>query len=118
MTVLIGLALMVIGLLFFLGTVMGVHRFPDFYTRMHGASKGDTLSSVFFVLGIILVSFHHFDIPALVRTAKLSFIIVYLFIASPAASHALIAAGFSTGHRPWQRRLAQQQREAKEGTNL
>ncbi len=31
---------MILGLVFFLGTVLGVHRFPDCYTRMHGAAKG------------------------------------------------------------------------------
>ena len=32
------------GLVFFLGASIGVVRFPDFYTRMHAAGKGDTLS--------------------------------------------------------------------------
>ncbi|MGB0678793.1 MAG: 30S ribosomal protein S6--L-glutamate ligase, partial [Polyangiales bacterium] len=39
-----------------------------------------------------------------VRSAKLLFIIAFLFIASPAASHALVAAGFSRGVKPWQQR--------------
>lgn len=98
-------ALMGLGLVFFLGTVLGVHRFPDCYTRMHGAAKGDTLSSVLFILGIILFGFHndhhHFEVSSFVRTAKLIFIIVFLFIASPAAAHALVAAGFSRGLVPW-----------------
>lgn len=96
---------MLLGLIFFLGTVLGVHRFPDCYTRMHGAAKGDTLSSILFIIGIILFAFynddHHFDVASFVRTAKLLFIIVFLFIASPAASHALVAAGFSRGIAPW-----------------
>ncbi|MED6325932.1 MAG: monovalent cation/H(+) antiporter subunit G, partial [Verrucomicrobiota bacterium] len=35
--------LIVVGLVFFLGTSIGLLRFPDFYTRMHAAGKGDTL---------------------------------------------------------------------------
>ncbi|MBT3785210.1 sodium:proton antiporter, partial [bacterium] len=34
------------GLFFFFGTSVGLLRFPGFYTRMHAAGKGDTLSSV------------------------------------------------------------------------
>ena len=99
-----GLFLMVLGLLFFFGTVLGVHRFPDCYTRMHGAAKGDTLSSILFIAGIILVSFHHFEVASVVRTSKLLFIVAFLFIASPAAAHALVAAGYSLGIAPWKRR--------------
>lgn len=99
-----GIGFMLVGLLFFLATVTGVHRFPDFYTRMHGAAKGDTLSSMLFIIGIILLSFEHFDATGFVRFSKLVFIIVFLFIASPAASHALISAGYVSGMRPWQSR--------------
>ena len=104
----LGLGLMLVGLVFFLGTVLGIHRFPDCYTRMHGAAKGDTLSSSLFILGIMLVSFHHFDIPGIVRLVKLAFIIAFIFIASPAASHALVAAGFTQGLVPWRKRQEEQ----------
>lgn len=111
----VGLTLMSLGLLFFLGTVLGVHRFPDCYTRMHGAAKGDTLSSILFIFGIALVSFDHLAVESLVRTAKLFFIVAFLFIASPAASHALVAAGFSRGVKPWQQKQkSAQTREDKD----
>ena len=100
----LGLGFMVVGLFFFFGTILGVHRFPDCYTRMHAAAKGDTLSSMLFVLGIILLSFHPVEIASFVRAAKLLFIIVFLFIASPSASHILISAAFSRGLQPWQQR--------------
>lgn len=108
-----GLALMAAGLLFFLGTVLGVHRFPDCYTRMHGAAKGDTLSSALFIIGIVLVSFQNPDIATFVRTTKLLFIIAFLFIASPAASHALVAAAYRRGVTPWKRR--RKMSESKDG---
>ena len=101
-----GLSLVALGLLFFFGTVLGVHRFPDFYTRMHGAAKGDTLSSLLMILGILLISIKHFDVVTSVRAAKLFFIILFLFIASPAAAHALISAGYRKGVQPWQQRAA------------
>ena len=40
------MALISLGLLFFFGTSLGLLRLPDFYTRMHAAGKGDTLSSL------------------------------------------------------------------------
>ncbi len=43
--------LMVLGLFFFLGTGVGLLRFPDFYSRMHAAGKGDTLSSILLLTG-------------------------------------------------------------------
>ena len=42
----IGFILAVVGLVFFLGTAVGMVRFPDFYTRMHAAGKGDSLSTM------------------------------------------------------------------------
>ena len=45
--------LIVVGLVFFLGTSIGLLRFPDFYTRMHAAGKGDTLSTVLILAGCI-----------------------------------------------------------------
>ena len=39
----IGMGMGILGLIFFLGTAVGMVRFPDFYTRMHAAGKGDTL---------------------------------------------------------------------------
>ena len=104
MTVYLGISLMMVGLVFFLGTSLGVHRFPDCYTRMHAAAKGDTLSSILFVLGIILLSSQSLEIATFVRSAKLLFIVTFLCVASPAAAHALIAAAFSRGLQPWQRR--------------
>ena len=40
----IAVLFIVTGLIFFLGAAIGLLRFPDFYTRMHAAGKGDTLS--------------------------------------------------------------------------
>jgi len=111
----LGCGFMVLGLLFFLGTVLGVHRFPDCYTRMHGAAKGDTLSSVLFIFGIMFVSMDHVHLDvALIRMFKLLFIIAFIFVASPAASHALVAAGFSIGVTPWQQRKADSE-QSEEG---
>ena len=40
------------GLIFFFATTVGLLRFPDFYSRMHAAGKGDTLSSLLMLAGL------------------------------------------------------------------
>ncbi len=42
---------MLTGLLFFVATTVGIIRFPDFYSRVHAAGKGDTLSTTLFLGG-------------------------------------------------------------------
>ena len=70
---------MLLGLVFFLGTSVGLVRFPDFYTRMHAAGKGDTLSTVLLLLGAlfyVISESHH--VPALLAI-KLFFVILFIF---------------------------------------
>lgn len=97
-----GIALMTMGLIFFFGTVAGVHRFPDFYARMHGAAKGDTLSTMLFVAGILVLTLDLSHLEGYVRVAKLGLLIGFLFITSPTASHLLLQAAFIKGLEPRQ----------------
>lgn len=93
--------LIVSGLLFFLATTIGLLRFPDFYSRMHAAGKGDTLSSLLMLLALALYNFHGFDIANLLVAFKIILIIVFIFMASPTATHAIIDAGYESGIQPW-----------------
>ena len=54
----IGVGMGILGLVFFLGTAVGMVRFPDFYTRMHAAGKGDTLSTMLMLAGWIRAGDH------------------------------------------------------------
>lgn len=92
------------GLLFFLATTIGILRFPDFYSRMHAAGKGDTLSSLLMLLALVLVNFHEFNITNLLLALKIILIIVFIFMASPTATHAIIDAGYESGLQPWIKR--------------
>lgn len=94
--------LMGIGVFFFFGTSVGLIRFPDFYTRMHAAGKGDTLSSGLLLAGIGLSYYHHsHGHGAELVLAKLVFIILFIFIGSPTATHAITLAGFKSKIKPW-----------------
>lgn len=95
--------LMITGLVFFVGTVTGMLRFPDFYTRMHAAGKGDTLSTILILLGAAIhVSENFFHDPAqwgeLLVMVKILGIAALIMLTSPTSTHALMRAGFDDAH--------------------
>jgi multicomponent Na+:H+ antiporter subunit G len=96
--------LMLLGLFFFFGTAAGILRFPDFYTRMHAAGKGDTLSSMLLLAGLALYHLRHLDSDTLLVSLKLGFIILFIFVASPTATHAIMDAGFEAKIKHWVKR--------------
>ena len=98
---LIVILLLSVGILFFCGTINGLLRFPDFYTRMHAAGKGDTLSTVLMLLGLALYTFHDPSVHDFLTGYKIIFIAVLIAIASPTATHALMDAGYEAGIKPW-----------------
>ena len=99
----LGCILISIGLLFFLGTAVGLLRFPDFYSRMHAAGKGDTLSTVLILLGCIcLVSTQ--DGMSWLLGLKILLIINFIFIGSPTATHSMMDAGSQAGVKPWKKK--------------
>jgi multicomponent Na+:H+ antiporter subunit G len=93
--------LTVTGLLFFFATTVGLLRFPDFYSRMHAAGKGDTLSSLLILLALMLYNFHEVNLANLLVAIKILLIVVFIFMASPTATHAITDAGFESGAKPW-----------------
>jgi len=95
--------LLVAGVFLFLATTIGLLRFPDFYSRMHAAGKGDTLSSLLMLLGLALYEFHELNLATLLVGGKILLITVFIFMASPTATHAITDAGFESGARPWQK---------------
>ena len=95
---LLGYILISTGLVFFLGTTIGLLRFPDFSTRMHAAGKGDTLSTVVILIGCICL------VPMdLLLAIKILLIINFIFIGSPTATHAMMDAGNKAGAVPWRK---------------
>ncbi|MEK6656195.1 MAG: monovalent cation/H(+) antiporter subunit G [Nitrospirota bacterium] len=76
---------------------IGVVRFPDFYSRMHPAGKADSLGQTLMLIGLII-----YEGVSLV-SIKLLFIIIFIFIANPTATHALAKAAYAAGVKPWTR---------------
>jgi len=87
-------ALVIGGSFFLLVGAIGVLRLPDVYTRGHAAGITDTLGAMM-ILGALMLQ-GGFSLI----TAKLFLILLFLLFTSPAASHALGNAAWSTGVRP------------------
>ena len=73
---------------------IGIHLFPDFYSRLHAAGITDTLCAMLILLGLGLQA--GWSIAAF----KLALIFVFLFFTSPTASHALANAAQHSGLKP------------------
>lgn len=74
---------LIVGVFFGLSGAIGLFRFPDFFTRVHAASVTDSIAAISIIGGLLLQT--SFDL----NTAKLLFILLFLMITSPTASHAL-----------------------------
>ncbi len=96
--------LMVSGFMLFFATTVGLLRFPDFYTRVHAAGKGDTLSTALLLAGLIIYYLQDFSGEALLTAVKLSLIVFFVFLASPTATHAIIDAGYEARVPYWTKR--------------
>ena len=94
--------LVLAGLVFFLGASIGLLRFPDFYTRMHAAGKGDTLSTLLIIGGVCVYELNHMaagDSTALVTfqiITKILAVGMLIMLTSPTSTHALMQAGYET----------------------
>jgi multicomponent Na+:H+ antiporter subunit G len=73
---------------------IGMHRFPDFFSRMHAAGITDTLCAVLILLGL---GFQAGFSPA---AFKLLLIFAFLLFTNPTASHALGNAALQSGLKP------------------
>ncbi len=79
------------GALFGLTSAVGVLRFPDFYSRLHPAGKGDTLAQTLILGGLLLQSSDAF------MAGKLVLITLLLYVTSPTATHAISQAAHLAG---------------------
>lgn len=73
---------------------IGLLRLPEFFSRIHAASITDSMCAPCIIAGLMLQS------GLTLVTVKLFFLIVFLFLTSPTASHALAKAALHGGLRP------------------
>lgn len=90
-----------IGVLFnSLGSVALV-RFPDVYTRLHGATKCTTFGSIFTAFAVITYGFARGG--AAYQTLAIHSIIalVALLVTNPTGAHAIARASYRSGVKPF-----------------
>jgi multicomponent Na+:H+ antiporter subunit G len=56
---------------------------------------------LFTLAAMALYSLHDFSLPALLTALKILMIVVFMFITSPTATHAIVDAGVRAGLSPW-----------------
>ena len=94
------------GIFVTLAGAIGLLRFPDFYSRLHATGKCDTLGSGLILMGLMVYHFAHYGTPLI--SIKILVLILFVFIANPTATHAIVKAAYRTGVRPW--RLGERRR--------
>lgn len=91
------------GLVFFAGGTLGILRFPDFYSRLHPAGKLDTMGALLVLLGLAIYQLFPITLISVLTGLKIMLIVVFIFLASPTATHAIVDAGFRAGLEPWKK---------------
>jgi multicomponent Na+:H+ antiporter subunit G len=93
--------LLVCGLLFFTGGAIGIIRFPDFYSRLHPAGKLDTMGLLMTMTALALYTLNDLSFNSVLTSIKIFMIVIFVFITSPTATHAILDAGVRAGLLPW-----------------
>ena len=96
--------LLLVSLFFNCLGVVSLYRFPDVYTRLHGATKCSTFGTLFTVFGLLLYSFARFMAEGERRFLVLFIHVavggVVLLISNPTGAHALARAAHRSGILP------------------
>jgi multicomponent Na+:H+ antiporter subunit G len=74
---------------------VSLFRFPDTYTRLHGAGLGATTACFSVFLGSLCVA------PDIATAARLVLIILFFFISCPTATHIIARYAWHQGLDPW-----------------
>lgn len=90
---------------------VGVLRLPDFFMRMHAATKAGVAGCGLLLIGVA------FGMPSLSMWVKVAIAIVFLLLTTPIAGHLLGRAGYVAGVPLWARTVEDQLRsELPRGT--
>ena len=87
--------LMGLGLVFLIGSMVGMLRLPDFYSRVHASGNSETLGTMLVFCGLAVYN------GVSITSAKLLIILMFIFVGNPIGSHILTKAAYKTGHPVW-----------------
>ncbi len=108
----LGTASVVVGASFLLVAAVGVVRLPDVFTRQHAAGKAATLGVMASLVGTALI------IGTVSSAIKLGVAVVFQFLASPVATHALARVAHRSGAQMWDRTVVDELAEAHASGDL
>jgi multicomponent Na+:H+ antiporter subunit G len=92
-----------IGLFFNLIGVIGLHRFPDMYTKLHAATKCTTFGSVFLVMAVIMQAAGIWALEGTSQSAmciRAVVALVALLVTNATGAHAIARAAHRSGEKP------------------
>lgn len=90
----IGAILIMVGSIFCLLAAIGMLRFPDFFTRVHAASKSGVLGAGLVFIGVALASLD------LATSVRMIIGLAFLLLTTPLAAHLLARASLRRGFIP------------------
>jgi len=76
-------------------------RFPDVYTRIHGATKCTTFGSIFSILGVVVYGAVRGGPVGYGMVIRALLALVFLLLTNPTGSHALARAAHRAGIKPF-----------------
>ncbi|WP_258083554.1 monovalent cation/H(+) antiporter subunit G [Thermococcus thermotolerans] len=93
-----------INIIFNLLGSLSLHRFPDVYTRLHGATKCTTFGTIFAVLAVVVHAAYQLHLtgdPKYLQMALHSLVaLVALLLTNPTGAHAIAKAAHLSGYKP------------------
>lgn len=92
-----------IGLFFNLVGVVGLHRLPDMYTRLHAATKCTTFGSMFLIVAVIVQSVGIWtttDVPQSAMLVRALLALTALLVTNATGAHAIARAAHRSGEKP------------------
>ncbi|MFC1916213.1 monovalent cation/H(+) antiporter subunit G [Chloroflexota bacterium] len=103
----VAIVLMLGGAFFLTVSSLGLLRLPDFYARTHAVGKSETLGSILMLSGLAV--YNGWELS----TIKILFIVVFVLIANPTATHAISRAALRSGLPPWTRKKKQNDKDGR-----
>ncbi len=97
-------AFLAVNMVFNLLGSFSLHRFPDVYTRLHGATKCTTFGTIFAVLAVVVHAAYQLHItgdPKYLQMALHSLVaLIALLLTNPTGAHAIAKAAYISGYKP------------------
>ena len=94
-----------IGCFFNLLAAVGLHRFPDVYTRLHAGTKCTTFGSIFLIGAVLMQSIgawasEGLSSPQSILTIHAIVALVAILLTNPTSAHAMSRAAHRSGVKP------------------